>query len=252
MITCIPYAVKCLGTIHNSWVSYQQGFLTRIMSVMLAEHSYTIIAKERCVGNIVILIFLLLLSGVCAVRADEITPTIIASGLNYPWGLVVDSTNAYWSDQTTGTGNSHQNIRKVGLNGGTITDLATNMDCPFTIAYDSNSIYWAECHSGNIKKVGINGGAVTTLATDAAYSDSGIAVDGTYIYFLNYDGGYVIKKMGINGGAFTNLVSGVTNPVILTQDGTYLYIADYPNLTVQSFAELCGQWQYIIIRLSAL
>ena len=208
--------------------------------------------KERCVGNIVILIFLLLLSGVCAVRADEITPTIIASGLNYPWGLVVDSTNAYWSDQTTGTGNSHQNIRKVGLNGGTITDLATNMDCPFTIAYDSNSIYWAECHSGNIKKVGINGGAVTTLATDAAYSDSGIAVDGTYIYFLNYDGGYVIKKMGINGGAFTNLVSGVTNPVILTQDGTYLYIADYPNLTVQSFAELCGQWQYIIIRLSAL
>lgn len=199
---------------------------------MFFKREEIIMNKERNVGSLIIIIFLLFLLRVCTVWADVTTPTTIASDLNYPWGLVVDSTNAYWSDQTPGKGNSNQNIRKVGLNGGTITNLATDMDCPFTIAYDSNSIYWAECHTGNIKKVGINGGAVTTLATNAAYSYTGIAVDGTYVYFGNYDGGYVIKKVGINGGAFTNLVSVVTNPVIMTQDGTYLYIADYPKGTI--------------------
>ena len=200
--------------------------------------------KERYVGSMIIIVFLLLLSNVCTVRADATTPTTIASDLNYPWGLLVDSTNAYWSDQTAGTGNSNQNIRKVGLSGGTIIDLAIGMDCPISIANDSSNIYWVECHTGNVKKVGINGGSVITLATNIA--KDAIAVDGTYVYFGSYDGGNVIKKMGINGGAITTLVSGASNPIILTQDGSYIYFADYSLGTINKALKSNGTTTTIV------
>ncbi len=157
------------------------------------------------------------------VAQESVKPSIIAGGINYPWGLLADPTNLYWADQTPGQGNGNMSIRKIGLGGGTITTLISGVDCPFAMAADSANLYWVECHKSDIQKLSKNGGGVVTLLTGANITQ-GIATDGMFVYFAAYDSGrMVIRKVGVNGGNPVTLGSGFQNPIVMAVDRANVY-----------------------------
>lgn len=185
----------------------------------------------RNIGSSTLAVFILWFAA-ASPGHSAITPTTLASGLNHPWGLVLDSSSVYWADQTAGTGNGNQSIKKVGVDGGSVTTLASGVDCPYSMAVDAVNVYWAECHTGDLRKVGKNEGAITTLyhTPPGTTLDSGIAADGTSVYFNGFEGsGRFIKKVGINGGAVTTLATGLQVISIAAVDGTSVYFVDSTN-----------------------
>ncbi|MFQ5964389.1 MAG: CARDB domain-containing protein [Candidatus Scalinduaceae bacterium] len=79
-------------------------------------------------------------------------------------GIAVDESNVYWVEPNAGS------VKKVPINGGSVTTLATGLDNPFRIAVDNNNLYFTEyangvAGAGSIKKISINGGAIATLAS---------------------------------------------------------------------------------------
>ena len=165
------------------------------------------------------------------------TVTILdsASGLlGYPQSIAVDSTSVYWTEDIgTPWGGGTGALKKVGLNGGTVTTLASGTSAwqfgPQGIAVDSTSVYWTDNFSGTVNKVLISGGSVTTLASGTnnwRYGPQGIAVDSTSVYWADGAG---IRKVGINGGTVTTLASGTINPYAIAIDSTNIYWTGYTN-----------------------
>lgn len=127
---------------------------------------------------------------------DFMPPQILASGLESPVSLAVDSANVYWSEDGS--------IKKVIKTGGVVTTLASGLNGPSDIAADSSDVYWAEYYPAAIKKVGQNGGTVTTLATPLT-NGSTVALTDTSVVWP--DAG--IKMVGKNGGTTTEVVSAL-------------------------------------------
>jgi hypothetical protein len=76
-------------------------------------------------------------------------------GCARPWGVVVDSSFAYWTDASLGT------VMKVPIGGGTPVTLASGLAGPFNMAQDLTAIYWvdadlactAACATSNVMKL---------------------------------------------------------------------------------------------------
>lgn len=120
--------------------------------------------------------------------------TTLASGLNAPSGIALDSYNGYlyWSDGGTWTSDVYDtntgSIKKISIGGGTITTLASGLNAPGTIQLDNMNIYWAETPGsgeGSIKKMSREGGEQSTTPRIAFASNR----DGNYeIYLMNPEG----------------------------------------------------------------
>ena len=95
------------------------------------------------------------------------TPILLATeGCCYATDVAVDGVSVFWS---TSAGGGNGGILKVGIDGGTVTSLAS-ANQPEDIAIDSNFVYWAGNNGGpderrGVRKVPLNGGAVTTVTT---------------------------------------------------------------------------------------
>ncbi|MGB9082600.1 MAG: hypothetical protein WCD00_14995 [Desulfuromonadaceae bacterium] len=82
-------------------------------------------------------------------------------------------------------------MKKVGVNGGTVTILTTPVDIignPTDLTADSTDIYWTEGNSSTganptIKKMNINGGPITTIAI-AQQPPGAIAIDATNVFWI--------------------------------------------------------------------
>lgn len=149
-----------------------------------------------------------------AVVVDSPTgPTALATGLNLPQAMAVDSANVYWTEKGSGT------VKKVSLSGGAITTLATSTNGPYSIATDSTNVYWAD--NSAIKKIGKNGGAITTLVAGLA-PPIHIAVDATSVYFKS-GANCRLEKVGINGGAVTTVDASLGDVNALVVDATSVY-----------------------------
>lgn len=99
--------------------------------------------------------------------------TTLASGLDHPNALLLDSGVLYFAEGTA--------IRKVPAAGGAVTTVVSGIS-PGVIAKDSTSIYWGD--SGTfVRKAGLSSGIVTTLIT-GENGFYGMAVDGTSIYWV--------------------------------------------------------------------
>lgn len=149
-----------------------------------------------------------------------ITPQVLATGLTNPMDIAVDPANVYWIE-----GGYPGTVKKVGINGGTVTTLASDLSTSNggKIAVDSTSVYWTERgisgNDGAVKKVGIGGGTITTLASGLSYPLY-VAVDSTSVYWIE---GMNVKKISKDGGTVTTLVSGSNYLYGIAVDSTSVY-----------------------------
>lgn len=102
----------------------------------------------------------------------------IASNIQGLTGLEVDSNSAYFAEYETG------DIRKVSVNGGTVTTLfdGSARDSPSSITQDQTHIYWS--HQTQVGRVSKNGGGLTFYELIVKNSGGGIAVDDSSVYFV--------------------------------------------------------------------
>ncbi len=140
-----------------------------------------------------------------------------------PLGIAVDNGNVYWGEaELSGSVFTGGAIKKISVNGLTVTTLASGLTSPTDLTVDSQNVYWIEYPGwttsstpASIMQVGINGGPVTTLAT-GQIDAKGIVVDATSVYWLDscQSGSSTgsVQKAPINGGSVTAIASGLTNP----------------------------------------
>jgi hypothetical protein len=155
------------------------------------------------------------------------TPVTLASGQNGAFGIVVDSTYAYWASPGDGT------VMKVPIGGGAPFTLAAFQSFPANVAVDATSVYWTNAGddqsstpNGAVMKVPLVGGPPVVLASALTGADS-IAVDATSVYFTAVDpniaGDVVVRKVPLGGGSSVTLASGLNALGGLAIDATSLY-----------------------------
>jgi hypothetical protein len=163
------------------------------------------------------------------------TATTLASGLNTGDGLlamniVVDSASVYWGESSTVYNGNDAAVRKVPINGGTVTTLASSLNQLAGIAIDTTSVYYAEQGLSKVSKVPIGGGTTTTLGNMWSYP-IGIAIDSTNVYGAvnnNWWAGYSsVQKISINGGTATTLASGLNATYFIAVDATSVYWTEH-------------------------
>jgi murein DD-endopeptidase MepM/ murein hydrolase activator NlpD/photosystem II stability/assembly factor-like uncharacterized protein len=221
------------------------------------------------------------------VSKDGGSVTVLASGLDYPQGAgAIEAPSVYFADPcninkvgmngggvTTiatdvcwGPGavtvdhsgslyyilvsalTSAGGLKKVSVDGGSITTLATVSTGSNDIALDASHVYWTEqgtppygypvAGSGVLKKVSRNGGTAATLAL-GLNAPRGIAFDSEsgYVYWIDAgtwtDGVYdantgSINRIPASGGATTTVTSGLNAPYNIQMDATDIYWSETP------------------------
>jgi hypothetical protein len=160
-------------------------------------------------------------------------PCVLATGLNHPFLMTSDSTGVYWSEfgDALGSGNGYVKGCPVTGCGAGPTVYAQGLANPRGVAVDSTNIYFGAggaiytCPRG-----GCNGGPTQLVSANQPY---GVAVDGTYVYWVDYADSTVhrtLKSAG-SGGIDTVLYDAgdglVYQPFQCVVDGTFLYFMDY-------------------------
>ena len=98
--------------------------------------------------------------------------------------------------------------------------LVSGLSNPNGLAIDTDTVYWTE-FGGLIRKVPKTGGAPVTLYA-SQYNPSGIAADGTNVYFGD---GVSIRSVPKGGGTSTVLAAGTPSQIAL--DSNNLYWTDF-------------------------
>lgn len=169
-------------------------------------------------------------------------PCTLASGLNHPWFMTADSQNVYWTEWGDNWGAGNGSVRGCSVNGCMAgpTSYAIGLTNPRGIAVDATNIYYATATYGGVTGgiwscavAGCNGSPA--LLADAGIP-FGVAVDSTYVYWVDWDDGSVHKvaKGGASpavtlydGGPYDDAGDTLYEPAQLVVDGTNLYFGDY-------------------------
>jgi hypothetical protein len=142
------------------------------------------------------------------------SPTTIASGQGFPWGIAVDATSVYWTTDST--------VMRASLDGGAVVTLASGQSGPEGIAVDANNVYWTT--NDSVMMVPRGGGATVRLATGQD-SPRVVAVWGANVYWAsgNVFGHPTIMSLPTSGGTPTTLGEGAEGVAV---DATGVYWTD--------------------------
>jgi hypothetical protein len=159
--------------------------------------------------------------GACGVACDEDCNNgrcivTLASGLNSPGRLAVDSTSVYFTDSNT--------LMEVPVSGGAPAILGQT---PGAFAVASGVVYWADWAGGTLNKMPLHGGTVVTLASSQDHP-SAVAVDSSSVYWTNsgcadWTNCGTVVTVPISGGTPTTLASGQYSPSRIVVDATSVY-----------------------------
>ena len=123
-------------------------------------------------------------------------PVTVLATAQTPYGIAVQNNVVYWTNYggiTGPTGNSYASVMSVSNSGtGTpaILTTATNAEGAYGIAVNATTIFFtAQNNTGNateVESLAIGGGNPTVLASGQLQA-TGIAIDGTSIYWTDWD-----------------------------------------------------------------
>jgi hypothetical protein len=105
-------------------------------------------------------------------------PTSLTGGLQDPYGLAVNSTSLFYTEEMAGT------VSVIAIAGGKPTPLSQGQAEPSGLAIDTTEAFWACNNDGNVAGVTFSGNDSTTLATVQGYPED-VATDGTNVYFTD-------------------------------------------------------------------
>jgi hypothetical protein len=185
--------------------------------------------------------------GLCAITADETAVywtsnldgevvrfesragarSVLATGLNRPCALAVDTMSVYWAEYLVPGPTSPDGqvaIRKVPLEGGTPVDLASAPGHPVGIAVDATSVYWLAGDSDDLTEImqaPLTGGSAATLVS-GQQSIRALAADGTRVYWVDYAAGAVLTAAVADGAPIVR-ASSQTHPWSIAVDVTSVY-----------------------------
>jgi hypothetical protein len=140
-----------------------------------------------------------------------------------PDGIAVDANNIYWT--SLGNQTSDGRLKQVSLNNndvGVPITLASGLETPFGLVVDATNVYWADkSQFGGIYKIPIGGGTTMPLAQRQPYA-SGIALDGTTLYWGTND--LSLAKVATAGGTPVVFPALVGNPESLALNADSIFV----------------------------
>jgi hypothetical protein len=121
------------------------------------------------------------------------------------------------------------------------------------LAADSTSLYWTTLTNVTVMKSNKDGTGVTTLASPAGTIPFDIAIDNTYVYWSDNEGGYGsvnrVPKTGGDGGA-TNITPLSLNEAFgVAVDNSHVYWAEYENNAIGRMGLDGGDFGYLVTQL---
>jgi hypothetical protein len=147
------------------------------------------------------------------------------------WGLAATSSNLYWASLP---GNS---VGRYGLNppGPLVQGLVSPAPMAYSVAVDSNYIYWANSNSsngqGSIGRATLDGTVKEPNFIPNLTDPRGVAVDGGHVYWTSFAAGSVgsgtIGRADLDGSNATNsFITNASGPIGLAVNSTHIYWAN--------------------------
>jgi hypothetical protein len=153
-------------------------------------------------------------------------PTTLVMGLtpNYPTTIAVDATHVYWTNSANHPDGA---IMRVPLAGGKADVLATGELQAIAITLTADTVYWTNFDNpSRLVSVGKDGTGLHELVRGLDFG-SGIAIDGSTLYFTSLGGGGSVQKVTLGGdGTVTTLAYNQGQPAFIKADAKALYWAD--------------------------
>jgi hypothetical protein len=130
----------------------------------------------------------------------------------YPFSLVVDSTNVYFTHDSGG------GVFRAPLSGGAATQLVTGA-VRTTLAIDGSTLFFQQ--GNDINQIAVTGGAVSTFAAGTGVVTAMVAHKGA-VYWTCGTCGTVVKQL-VGTTTSATLASGEDSPHSIAVDDTHVY-----------------------------
>jgi hypothetical protein len=146
--------------------------------------------------------------------AAPATPTIVASGLKYPWCLAADANNLYYC--------SGPDVFSVPKAGGSPTNLATNPNQAndFSIGVSASALYVLD-GAGMIGKVPLPGGGWSWVSKNVQSPGFGVVVADSAYWVAQLAGN--VMRVDPDAGTSTAVVTAQTSPAEIVGDTSALF-----------------------------
>ena len=138
--------------------------------------------------------------------------TLVDTGIvNLATAIDVDDAWVYFE-------NDSGQIKRVPKAGGTVETVGSGS--PSSLRVVGSTVYFTEYSDGLVRKLPF-GGSPVTLAQDA-YAAGELAVDGSHVYWVEFDSNGKVARVPLGGGA-VQTISTPTNTIGVALDSTHVY-----------------------------
>ena len=166
-------------------------------------------------------------------------PFPFATAQSRPNSLALDGNNVYWLTVGAIGDGSDGAVLSKAKNGGSIVPSASMQHNATGTGYSMTTfggqVYWAPRGLGNTdgavrSALGTGGGALTEFAVNQV-RPQGIAVDGSFVYWVDGGNGTdgLLQRASLTTKAVTQLAGSLANPSTVVLDGALLYFATHGN-----------------------